>query len=191
MDQLELRRVTSYPGVEAADILFLVGNFTVPAGLRAAEAALSSQQMEVVGEHRAVVFPMVKQPFVVGFLVAELPGMEKVPQGSESGDMVCFPTPEEAYALSSPSPGLGSKKSWEIQSLENEAMRQNDIFTVDERSNAINISRTLAVAYVMDQVSHSRHISSYLYITNNLYECSIAIIKRIKDLALPCYVVCM
>ncbi|PPD72136.1 hypothetical protein GOBAR_DD30965 [Gossypium barbadense] len=151
MDQLELRRVTSYPGVEAADILFLVGNFTVPAGLRAAEAALSSQQMEVVGEHRAVVFPMVKQPFVVGFLVAELPGMEKVPQGSESGDMVRFPTPEEAYALSSPSPGLGLKKSWEIQSLENEAMRQNDIFTVDERSNAINISRTLAVAYVMDQ----------------------------------------
>lgn len=151
MDQLELRRVTSYPGVEAADILFLVGNFTVPAGLRAAEAALSSQQMEVVGEHRAVVFPMVKQPFVVGFLVAELPGMEKVPQGSESGDMVRFPTPEEAYALSSPSPGLGMKKSWEIQSLENEAMRQNDIFTVDERSNAINISRTLAVAYVMDQ----------------------------------------
>nr|KJB31118.1 hypothetical protein B456_005G177300 [Gossypium raimondii] len=152
MDQLELRRVTSYPGVEAADILFLVGNFTVPAGLRAAEAALSSQQMEVVGEHRAVVFPMVKQPFVVGFLVAELPGMEKVPQGSESGDMVRFPTPEEAYALSSPSPGLGLKKSWEIQSLENEAMRQNDIFTVDERSNAINISRTLAVAYVMDQI---------------------------------------
>ncbi|TYH25387.1 hypothetical protein ES288_A03G164200v1 [Gossypium darwinii] len=151
MDQLELRRVTSYPGVEAADILFLVGNFTVPAGLRAAEAALSSQQMEVVGEHRAVVFPMVKQPFVVGFLVAELPGMEKVPQGSGSGNMVRFPTPEEAYALSSPSPGLGMKKSWEIQSLENEAMRQNDIFTVDESSNAINISRTLAVAYVMDQ----------------------------------------
>ncbi|MBA0798717.1 hypothetical protein Gohar_009280 [Gossypium harknessii] len=151
MDQLELRRVTSYPGVEAADILFLVGNFTVPAGLRAAEAALSSQQMEVVGEHRAVVFPMVKQPFVVGFLVAELPGMEKVPQASESGDTVRFPTPEEAYALSSPSPGLGLKKSWEIQSLEKEAMRQNDIFTVDERSNAINISRTLAVAYVMDQ----------------------------------------
>ncbi|TYI36727.1 hypothetical protein ES332_A03G161000v1 [Gossypium tomentosum] len=152
MDQLELRRVTSYPGVEAADILFLVGNFTVPAGLRAAEAALSSQQMEVVGEHRAVVFPMVKQPFVVGFLVAELPGMEKVPQGSGSGNMVRFPTPEEAYALSSPSPGLGMKKSWEIQSLENEAMRQNDIFTVDESSNAINISRTLAVAYVMDQI---------------------------------------
>ncbi|KAE8719604.1 Chloroplast sensor kinase [Hibiscus syriacus] len=114
MDQLELRRVTSYPGVKAVEIVFLVGNFTVPAGLRDAEAALSSQQMEVVGEHRAVVFPMVKQPFVVGFLVAELPEMDKM-------------------------------------SLENEPVRQNDLFTVDQRSNAINISRTLAVAYVMDQ----------------------------------------
>ncbi|KAK8480584.1 hypothetical protein V6N13_108066 [Hibiscus sabdariffa] len=151
MDQLELRRVTSYPGVKAADIVFLVGNFTVPAGLRAAEAALSSQQMEVVGEHRAVVFPMVKQPFVVGFLVAELPEMEKVPQGAERGDMLHCPIPEEPYALSSPSPGLGMRKPWEIQYLENEPMRQNDIFTVDQRSNAINISRTLAVAYVMDQ----------------------------------------
>ncbi|KAK8627447.1 hypothetical protein V6N13_135058 [Hibiscus sabdariffa] len=153
MDQLELRRVTSYPAVKAADIVFLVGNFTVPAGLRAAEAALSSQQMEVVGEHRAVVFPMVKQPFVVGFLVAELPEMEKVPQGAERGDMLHCPIPEEPYALSSPSPspGLGMKKPWEIQYLENEPMRQNDIFTVDQRSNAINISRTLAVAYVMDQ----------------------------------------
>ncbi|GMI75049.1 chloroplast sensor kinase [Hibiscus trionum] len=106
-DQLELRRVTSYPGVKAADIVFLVGNFTVPAGLRAAEAALSRQQMEVVGEHRAVVFPMVKKPFVVGFLVAELPQMEKASQSTESGDMVHFPTPKEAYAMSSPSPPSG------------------------------------------------------------------------------------
>ncbi|KAE8716570.1 Chloroplast sensor kinase [Hibiscus syriacus] len=151
MDQLELRRVTSYPGVKTANIVFLVGNFTVPTGLRAAEAALSSQQMEVVREHRAVVFPMVKQPFVVGFLVAELPEMEKMPQGTESGDMLHCPTPEETYALSSPSPGIPMKKTWEIQSLENKSMRQNYIFTVDQRSNAINISRTLAVAYVMDQ----------------------------------------
>ncbi|KAK3223459.1 hypothetical protein Dsin_010484 [Dipteronia sinensis] len=76
MDRLELRRVVSYPGVTDADIVILVGNFSVPAGLRAAEAALSSQQVQVVSEHRAVVFPMVKHPFVVGFLVAELPRME-------------------------------------------------------------------------------------------------------------------
>ncbi|XWS69092.1 hypothetical protein CRYUN_Cryun04dG0149600 [Craigia yunnanensis] len=147
MDRLELRRVTSYPGIKASDIVILVGNFTVPTGLRAAEAALSSQQVEVVGEHRAVVFPMVKQPFVVGFLVAELPEMEKVPRGSEDGYLV----PDEAYALSSPSSGLDVKKLWEIQTLENEPLRKNDLFTADQRSNAMNISRTLATAYVMDQ----------------------------------------
>ncbi|XVE74945.1 hypothetical protein DITRI_Ditri12bG0059400 [Diplodiscus trichospermus] len=147
MDRLELRRVTSYPGVEAADIVILVGNFTVPTGLRAAEAALSSQQVKVVEEHSAVVFPMVKQPFVVGFLVAELPEMEKVPRASEGGDLVA----EEPYALSSPSPGLDVKKSWKIQTLEDEPLRKNDIFTAYQRSNAINISRTLAMAYVMDQ----------------------------------------
>ncbi|XVF43895.1 hypothetical protein PTKIN_Ptkin02bG0077700 [Pterospermum kingtungense] len=147
MDQLELRRVASYPRVKTADIVILVGNFTVPAGLRAAEAALSSQHVEVVGEHRAVVFPMVKHPFVVGFLVAELPEMEKLPCQSEDGDLV----PEEAYSFSSPSPGLEAKKSWEIQSLENETLREINIFTADQRSNAINISRTIAMAYVMDQ----------------------------------------
>lgn len=147
MDRLELRRVKSYPGVKAADIVILVGNFTVPTGLRAAEAALSSQQMKVVEEHRAVVFPMVKHPFLVGFLVAELPEIENVPRGAEGGDLV----PEEAYALSSPSAGLNVKKSWEILSLENEPLGKNDTFTADQRSNAINISRTLAMAYVMDQ----------------------------------------
>ncbi|KAK9017562.1 hypothetical protein V6N11_080040 [Hibiscus sabdariffa] len=78
MDQLELRRVTSYLGVKAVDIVFLVGNFTIPAGLHIVEAVLSSQQMEVVGKHSAVVFSMVKHSFEVGFLVAELPEMEKV-----------------------------------------------------------------------------------------------------------------
>ncbi|XP_021293304.1 chloroplast sensor kinase, chloroplastic isoform X2 [Herrania umbratica] len=154
MDRLELRRVTSYPGVKAADIVILVGNFTVPTGLRAVEATLSSQPVEVVGEHRAMVFPMVKQPFVVGFFVVELPELEKVLRGSsasEGGDLVCCPTLEEAYALSSPSPGWDVKNSWEIQSLENEALRKNYIFTSNQRSNAINISRTLAMAYVMDQ----------------------------------------
>lgn len=45
MDQLELRRVVSYPGVKATDIVILISNFSVPTGLRAAEAALSSQQV--------------------------------------------------------------------------------------------------------------------------------------------------
>lgn len=46
MDRLELRRVTAYPGVvNAADIVILVGSFSIPTGLRAAEVALSNQQV--------------------------------------------------------------------------------------------------------------------------------------------------
>lgn len=44
MDQLELRRITLYPGVTAAEIVVLVGTFHIPAGLRVAEAAISSRQ---------------------------------------------------------------------------------------------------------------------------------------------------
>ncbi|BAH95635.1 Os12g0292900, partial [Oryza sativa Japonica Group] len=54
-------------------VLILVGNFTISAGLRAAEAFLVKHQMEIITEFGAVVLPMVKHPFVVGFLVAELP----------------------------------------------------------------------------------------------------------------------
>lgn len=49
MDRLELRRVALYPGgddeSEAEGILILVGHFNVPAGLRAAETALSELQV--------------------------------------------------------------------------------------------------------------------------------------------------
>ncbi|XP_030960902.1 chloroplast sensor kinase, chloroplastic isoform X2 [Quercus lobata] len=47
MDRLELRRITLYPGVDdddVTDIVILVGNFSVPTGLRVAESALSNQQ---------------------------------------------------------------------------------------------------------------------------------------------------
>lgn len=48
MDRLELRRITLYPGVDdddVTDIVVLVGNFSVPTGLRVAESALSNQQV--------------------------------------------------------------------------------------------------------------------------------------------------
>lgn len=50
MDRLELRRVTAYPGVNvnATDVVIVVGNFNIPTGLRAAEAALSSQQVRYI-----------------------------------------------------------------------------------------------------------------------------------------------
>ncbi|KAK4597897.1 hypothetical protein RGQ29_015424 [Quercus rubra] len=47
MDRLELRRVTLYPGIDdddVTDIVILIGNFSVPTGLRVAESALSNQQ---------------------------------------------------------------------------------------------------------------------------------------------------
>lgn len=48
MDQLELRRITLYPCASAADIVVLVGTFRIPAGLRVAEAAISSQQARIL-----------------------------------------------------------------------------------------------------------------------------------------------
>lgn len=48
MDRLELRRITLFPGVDdddVTDIVILVGNFSVPTGLRVAESALSNQQV--------------------------------------------------------------------------------------------------------------------------------------------------
>lgn len=45
MDQLELRRITLHPRVNATDLVILTGNFSIPAGLRATEAALSRQEV--------------------------------------------------------------------------------------------------------------------------------------------------
>ncbi|KAJ0256191.1 Chloroplast sensor kinase [Hirschfeldia incana] len=142
MDRLELRRVTCYPSVNAADVVILVGNFGIPAGLRAAEASLSTQQVEVVSKHRAAVFPMVKHPFVVGFLVAELPvEPEEVLEEEKESGLEHFPSPEEAYAL----PGSVKAKPPKVK------VPSVKVFTAEQRSYAINISRTLAMAYVMDQ----------------------------------------
>ncbi|XP_009105092.1 chloroplast sensor kinase, chloroplastic isoform X1 [Brassica rapa] len=147
MDRLELRRVTCYPSVNGGDVVILVGNFGIPAGLRAAEASLSSQQVEVVSKHRAAVFPMVKHPFVVGFLVAELPleaeeVLEEEDEEEEEGGFKHFPSPEEAYTLP------GSATNAKPPKVKLPSVK---VFTAEQRSYAINISRTLAMAYVMDQ----------------------------------------
>ncbi|KFK41201.1 hypothetical protein AALP_AA2G098500 [Arabis alpina] len=133
MDRLELRRVTCYPSVNAGDVVILVGNFGIPAGLRAAEASLSSQQVELVNKHRAAVFPMVKHPFVVGFLVAELPvEPHEENEQEEEEQSSCL---KHSLPAKSPKVKLPSVK----------------VFTAEQRSYAISISRTLAMAYVMDQ----------------------------------------
>ncbi|KMT07763.1 hypothetical protein BVRB_6g146860 [Beta vulgaris subsp. vulgaris] len=144
MDRLELRRVTFYPTVDGSDIVILVGNFSVPAGLRGAESALSNLQAKEIPEYRAVVFPMVKHPFVVGFLVAEIPGLEL---GRGSHDASQFPSPEECYAL----PPTFDLKSPEIPLCSEKPLMYLNL-SADQRLNAINISHSIAMAYVMDQV---------------------------------------
>lgn len=94
---------------------------------------------------------MVKHPFVVGFLVAELPLVEEKCQKSKSDGPENLMTVEEPYSFP---PFLDlDKKSREIQNLQvkNEAVGMHN-FTSEQRSNAVNISQSLAMAYVMDQV---------------------------------------
>ncbi|XP_074305293.1 chloroplast sensor kinase, chloroplastic-like [Silene latifolia] len=143
MDRLELRRVTLYPSGDGSDIIILVGNFNMPAGLRGAEAALSKKQAEAVPECGAIVLPMVKHPFVVGFLVAELPDMEL---GRGSDDSSDARSPQESYAL----PPSFKLKSPEIPSCSGSPLKYFNLSS-DQRLNAINISCSLAMAYVMDQ----------------------------------------
>ncbi|CAI9093034.1 OLC1v1028435C1 [Oldenlandia corymbosa var. corymbosa] len=140
MDQLELRRTTVYPSVDnAADIVILVGNFRITAGLRTVEAALSSGHAEFFPELGSVVFPLVKHPFVVGFLVAELPRMT-------SGRV----EPEPSPAQSSLPPPICDSKFLELQTGNGKTIEMFNL-TSDQILNAVNISHSLAMAYVMDQ----------------------------------------
>ncbi|XP_042503133.1 chloroplast sensor kinase, chloroplastic [Macadamia integrifolia] len=154
MDQLELRRVILYPRTsvpDRADVIILTGSFGIPAGSRAAEATLSNRQVEIIPECKALVFPMVKHPFVVGFLVAELPMMDfEACTDSDTGrqDISLGSSPEEAYGL----PPCSGRKMWEIQTLKEDSLKtDHHKFTAEQISSATNISHSLACAYVMDQ----------------------------------------
>lgn len=114
----------------------------MPTGLRAAEASLSNRKAQFVPDFRSVVFPMVKHPFVVGFLVAELPKREQ----ENRGQVKHYPLPEESYAL----PPYTDPQSWGIETFK-ESPTESYLFTADQKLNAINISCSLAMAYVMDQ----------------------------------------
>lgn len=163
MDRLELRRVASFPGVNVTDVVILVGNFSVPTGLRAAEAAFSSQRVEVISEHKAIVFPMVKHPFVVGFLVAELPNLEMekcMDMQSADRDSWPYSSLHEAGALVA---GSGTSTQG-IQNTTNGSLRAYK-FNADRQANAFHISRSLAMAYVMDQKAMLLQQSSW---QNNL-----------------------
>ncbi|PIA51657.1 hypothetical protein AQUCO_01100488v1 [Aquilegia coerulea] len=152
MDRLELRRVTLYPGThvaESADVVVLIGSFGISTGLRVAEASLSNRDVEVIHECRAVVFPMVKHPFVVGFLVAEFPMMEFETCDNVGGDgkdlQLC--TSPEPYPL----PLHIERNRWDTKSFKEDPPKTFQRFTAEQKSSVINISRSLAMAYVMDQ----------------------------------------
>ncbi|XP_078434056.1 chloroplast sensor kinase isoform X2 [Wolffia australiana] len=152
MDQLELHRVSSYSLVGNADIadyVVLIGNFVVPAGLRAAEAHLSNQQVSFIPECGAIVLPMVKHPFVVGFIVTEFPFLKSKP--------VQRPEDNEPYSVFEPFPGNGyelqqsERNKWEVQGFRTKIKNYYRHFMADHSAKAVIISRSLATAYVMDQ----------------------------------------
>ncbi|EAZ20217.1 hypothetical protein OsJ_35821 [Oryza sativa Japonica Group] len=151
MDQLELRRVALYPetNVSKGDTVILVGNFTISAGLRAAEAFLVKHQMEIITEFGAVVLPMVKHPFVVGFLVAELPELVGCTKNSETSDIQI---PSHSFLdKSSDITPYTKGETWDFQTSGDQANSYAQLVT-EWKNSALMISRTLAMAYVMDQI---------------------------------------
>ncbi|GAB2220453.1 hypothetical protein Drorol1_Dr00008104 [Drosera rotundifolia] len=142
-DRLELRRVTFYPSLDGSEIVILVGNFSIPAELRIAEAAISNQEAEAIPEYGALVFPMVKHPFIVGFLVVELPDAEVRKEAHEVKQAV---SPSEPYVL----PPTRKLNPSEFQLPGDNALKYFN-FSNEQRLNAISISRSIAMAYVMDQ----------------------------------------
>lgn len=145
MDRLELQRITLHPRVNETDLVILIGNFSIPAGLRIAEAALSRQEAELLPELGAVVFPMLKHPFIVGFLVAELP---RTTWDNGGINVEGWPAQEEIFPL----PHSTDLKSLNIKTSIDHSFEMLK-FSDEQRLNAINISRSLAMAYVMDQKS--------------------------------------
>lgn len=101
-----------------------------------------------------MVFPMVKHPFVVGFLVAEIPTMESetcIDTHIDGQSVAVCPSQGESYGLPSSSDG----RRWEINPLMEDLMKKYYQLNVEQRSRAVKISHSLAMAYVMDQVDQN------------------------------------
>lgn len=87
---------------------------------------------------------MVTHPFVVGFLVAELPKMAPEREWDDQKDCKfsgkSFPLPH----------------SMESQPIDAQTLKDHSIdklaFSPEQKINAMHITRSLAMAYVMDQV---------------------------------------
>lgn len=94
---------------------------------------------------------MVKHPFVVGFLVAEFPHMILGGEPRSSPGESCF------------LPNTTDSKLVELQAFEGKSTEIFN-FTTEQRLNAENICRTLATAYVMDQVIFISELYIFLFI---------------------------
>lgn len=108
-------------------------------------------QVAFIPECGAIVLPMVKHPFVVGFIVAELPFLErKTFQGAEDNEQHSSfgSSSHDAYELRQ-----SDRRIWEIQRVEKKIEKYYHQFTAEHSARAITISRSLAMAYVMDQVA--------------------------------------
>lgn len=125
--------------------------------------------MEFLTEYGAVILPMVKHPFVVGFLVAELPRMEtETCEDAQRGEEHL---PSSSMESGPPRlPPCSGKGALDFESFNEQPTRNYAQFTTEQKSRAIMISRCLALAYVMDQVAISLYhfpssINSILYAT--------------------------
>lgn len=99
---------------------------------------------------------MVKHPFIVGFLVAEIPIKETTMTNRENQDK----KPDLTPTLSLPK---SDRTMWEIQPYKKE-LEAGHHLTTDKMSRAVMIARSLAMAYVLDQVS----ILFFFYIMNSV-----------------------
>ncbi|GFZ00046.1 chloroplast sensor kinase [Actinidia rufa] len=140
--RLCLELMDLFRGIVHADALLSV--FVRPSG---------SYVMDQLELWRVAVYPGVNAADIVilfsnfnipsGFLVAELPKRELKREEHDIKDCQLL---EKSYAFF---PHMATK-SWEIQALKDNELEMYK-FTAEQRLNAVNISCSLAMAYVMDQ----------------------------------------
>lgn len=121
---------------------------------------------------------MVKHPFVVGFLVAELPNLEMetcLDMQSADRDPWSYSSPHEAGALVAGS-GISAHG---FHDATNGSLRTY-MFNADRQENAFHISRSLAMAYVMDQVGWIFFIQ-LPSMANFIYSCNLTINPDFKS----------
>lgn len=134
-------------------------------------------QMEIITEFGALVLPMVKHPFVVGFLVAELPELVDMKETCDI-QIPSHPFLDRSSDITPYTKG----KAWDFQTSGDQASNYAQLVT-EWKNSVLMISRTLAMAYAMDQVVCSlsfHNISLALFIN-----CSKP--TRITALLCTCY----